>query len=177
MPTSCRTSRFFLGSYEPMLIKHKPSHYLKMMHFDSASYTPLAAEMCFEDRSARTASCSAPIPPLIPLKMTAAQDDGPDRHDAGERDKVMGGNAARLLKLRLKPTLRCPYSLFSGRRVRPFPFSVPRNAGMERREAPGFARPLGSLRDSLGRSFAKGPARAPRACPAGLSPPGMRGPE
>ncbi len=26
---------FFLGSYEPMLIKHQPSHYLKMMYLES----------------------------------------------------------------------------------------------------------------------------------------------
>jgi hypothetical protein len=25
---------FFLGSYEPMLIKHEPLHYLKMMYLD-----------------------------------------------------------------------------------------------------------------------------------------------
>ena len=29
---------FFLGSYEPMLIKHPPSHYLKMMYLESTCY-------------------------------------------------------------------------------------------------------------------------------------------
>ncbi len=34
---------FFLGSYEPMLIKHKPSHYLKMMYLDLVCYHAPAA--------------------------------------------------------------------------------------------------------------------------------------
>ena len=29
---------YFLGSYEPMLIKHPPSHYLKMMYLESTCY-------------------------------------------------------------------------------------------------------------------------------------------
>jgi predicted TIM-barrel fold metal-dependent hydrolase len=90
---------FFLGSYEPMLIKHKPSHYLKMMHFDSASYTPLAAEMCFKTVGADRFLLGTDSPPLIPLKMMAVKMVDQIGMTPDERDKVMGGNAARLLKL------------------------------------------------------------------------------
>lgn len=90
---------FFLGSYEPMLIKHKPSHYLKMMHFDSASYVPLAAEMCFKTVGADRFLLGTDSPPLIPLKMMAVKMMDEIGMTAAERDKVMGGNAARLLKL------------------------------------------------------------------------------
>jgi aminocarboxymuconate-semialdehyde decarboxylase len=90
---------FFLGSYEPMLIKHRPSHYLKMMHFDSASYTPLAAEMCLKTIGADRFIFGTDSPPLIPLKMQGLKMMDQIGMTAAERDKVMGGNAARLLKL------------------------------------------------------------------------------
>jgi aminocarboxymuconate-semialdehyde decarboxylase len=90
---------FFLGSYEPMLIKHRPSHYLKMMHFDSASYTPLAAEMCLNTIGADRFIFGTDSPPLIPLKMQGLKMMDQIGMTPAERDKVMGGNAARLLKL------------------------------------------------------------------------------
>src|SRR6266850_1608755 len=90
---------FFLGSYEPMLIKHKPSHYLKMMYFDSASYTPLAAEMCFKTVGADHFLLGTDSPPLIPLKMMAVKMMDEIGMTPAQREKVMGGNAARLLKL------------------------------------------------------------------------------
>ena len=82
-----------------MFIKHPQSHYLKMMYFDSASYTPLAAEMCLktvgEDQFLLGTEFAADDP---------AQDGGLKLMDQigmtpTQRDKVMGGNAARLLKL------------------------------------------------------------------------------
>jgi aminocarboxymuconate-semialdehyde decarboxylase len=90
---------FFLGSYEPMLIKHPPSHYLKMMHFDSASYTPLAAEMCLKTVGADQFIFGTDSPPMIPLKMQGLQMMDQIGMTPAEREKVMGGNAARLLKL------------------------------------------------------------------------------
>jgi aminocarboxymuconate-semialdehyde decarboxylase len=90
---------YFLGSYEPMLIKHPPSHYLKMMYFDSASYTPLAAEMCLKTVGADHFIFGTDSPPLIPLKMRGVQMMDQIGMTSAQRDKVMGGNAARLLKL------------------------------------------------------------------------------
>jgi aminocarboxymuconate-semialdehyde decarboxylase len=90
---------FFLGSYEPMLIKHPPSHYLMMMYFDSASYTPLAAEMCLKTVGADQFIFGTDSPPMIPLKLQGLQMMDQIGMTPSERDKVMGGNAARLLKL------------------------------------------------------------------------------
>jgi aminocarboxymuconate-semialdehyde decarboxylase len=90
---------YFLGSYEPMLIKHPPSHYLKMMHFDSASYTPLAAEMCLKTIGEDRFLFGTDSPPLIPLKMPALKMMDQIGMTPTQRAKVMGGNAARLLKL------------------------------------------------------------------------------
>jgi aminocarboxymuconate-semialdehyde decarboxylase len=90
---------FFLGSYEPMLIKHPPSHYLKMMHFDSASYTPLAAEMCLKTIGEDRFLFGTDSPPLIPLKLPALKMMDQIGMTPAQREKVMGGNAARLLKL------------------------------------------------------------------------------
>jgi aminocarboxymuconate-semialdehyde decarboxylase len=90
---------FFLGPYEPMLIKHPPSHYLKLMYFDSASYAPLAAEMCFKSVGADHFLLGTDSPPMIPLKMQGLQIMGQIRMSESERTKVMGLNAARLLKV------------------------------------------------------------------------------
>jgi aminocarboxymuconate-semialdehyde decarboxylase len=39
---------FFLGSYEPMLIKHEPLHYLKMMYLESTCYHPPGARCAID---------------------------------------------------------------------------------------------------------------------------------
>ena len=44
---------FFLGSYKPMKIKHKPSHYLKKMHLDTVTYNPPAVRMVLDWIGAR----------------------------------------------------------------------------------------------------------------------------
>ena len=82
-----------------MLIRHPPSHYLKMMYLDSASYTPLAAAMCLRTVGADQFVFGTDAPPLIPLKREGLEMMGQIGMTPLERDKVMGGNAARLLKL------------------------------------------------------------------------------
>jgi aminocarboxymuconate-semialdehyde decarboxylase len=91
---------FFLGPYAPVLISHPPSHYLRMMYFDSASYTPLAAEMCLKTVGAEHFLFGTDAPPLIPLKREGLEMMDRIGMPPHEREKVMGGNAARLLKLR-----------------------------------------------------------------------------
>ena len=91
---------FFLGPYEPLLIKHPPSHYLRMMYFDSASYTPLAAQMCLKTVGAEHFLFGTDAPPLTPLKREGLEMMDRIGMTGEEREKVMGGNAARLLKLR-----------------------------------------------------------------------------
>jgi aminocarboxymuconate-semialdehyde decarboxylase len=90
---------FFLGPYEPMLIKHPPSHYLKMMHFESTSYTPLAAAMCLRTVGPDHFLFGTDSPPMIPLKREGLEMMDQIGMTPPEREKVMGGNAARLLKL------------------------------------------------------------------------------
>jgi len=62
---------FFLGSYAPMKIKHAPSHYLKMMHFDSVTYHPPAARLVLETVGAEHVLYGSDAPPLTPLKPRA----------------------------------------------------------------------------------------------------------
>jgi aminocarboxymuconate-semialdehyde decarboxylase len=90
---------FFLGPYDPVLIKHPPSHYLRMMYLESTSYTPLAAEMCLKTVGADRFIFGTDSPPLIPLKREGLEMMDKIGMTPGERAKVMGGNAARLLKL------------------------------------------------------------------------------
>jgi aminocarboxymuconate-semialdehyde decarboxylase len=82
-----------------MLIKHPPSHYLKLMYFDSASYWAPAAEMCLKCVGADHLLFGTDSPPMIPLKMHGLKMMDEIGMKPAERDKVMGGNAARLLKL------------------------------------------------------------------------------
>jgi aminocarboxymuconate-semialdehyde decarboxylase len=90
---------YFLGSYEPMLIKHPPSHYLKMMYLESTCYHPPAARCAVETVGADHFLFGTDSPPLKPLKkegVALVKKLGLSRED--ER-KVYGENAKRLLKI------------------------------------------------------------------------------
>ena len=89
----------FLGSYEPMLIKHEPLHYLKMMYLDSVSYAAPAAECCLKTMGEDHFMFGTDSPPLVPLKMKGLKMMDQIGMTPAQREKVMGGNAARLLKL------------------------------------------------------------------------------
>jgi aminocarboxymuconate-semialdehyde decarboxylase len=90
---------FFLGSYEPLLIKHPPSHYLKMMYLESTCYHPPAARCAIDTVGADHFIFGTDSPPLIPLKRAGLEMMDRVALTPPERAKVMGGNAARLLKL------------------------------------------------------------------------------
>ena len=90
---------YFLGSYEPMLITHKPSHYLKMMYFDCVCYHPPAARCAIDTVGADHILFGTDSPPLFPLKeqgLAVIQDMDLDPAD---KEKILSGNARRLLKL------------------------------------------------------------------------------
>jgi aminocarboxymuconate-semialdehyde decarboxylase len=89
----------FLGPYEPMLIKHSPSHYLKMMYLDSACYAPPAAECCWKTIGEDHFLFATDSPPMVPLKQKGFDMMKRIGLSTGQYDKVMGGNAARLLKI------------------------------------------------------------------------------
>jgi aminocarboxymuconate-semialdehyde decarboxylase len=90
---------FFLGPYAPMKIKHPPSHYLEMMHFDSVTYHAPAARLVLDTVGADHVLYGSDAPPLTSLKPRAIKLieglDLPPR----EREAVFWRNAARLLKL------------------------------------------------------------------------------
>jgi predicted TIM-barrel fold metal-dependent hydrolase len=89
----------FLGPYEPVLIKHPPSHYLKMMYLDSACYAPPAAECCLKTVGEDHFLFGTDSPPMVPLKKQGFEMMNQIGMTPAQYAKVMGGNAARLLKL------------------------------------------------------------------------------
>src|SRR5580698_222025 len=89
----------FLGKYEPMLIKHPPRHYLKMFYLDSACYWAPAAECCLKTVGEDHFLFGTDSPPMVPLKMKGLKMMDHIGMTPAQREKVMGGNAARLLKL------------------------------------------------------------------------------
>ena len=90
---------YFLGPYEPMLIKHPPSHYLKMMYLESTCYHVPAARCALETVGADRFIFGTDAPPLKVLKRAGvAVIKDLNLHSDDER-KVFGGNAAKLLKI------------------------------------------------------------------------------
>src|SRR5215469_3026629 len=90
---------YFLGSYEPMLIKHWPSHYLKMMYLESTSYTVPGARCAFETVGADHFIFGTDSPPLFVLKKEGVELIEQMGLSAQDKNKVYYENARRLLKL------------------------------------------------------------------------------
>jgi aminocarboxymuconate-semialdehyde decarboxylase len=90
---------FFLGSYEPMLIKHPPSHYLKMMYLESTSYHPPAARCAIDTVGVDHFIFGTDSPPLFVLKQEGVDLINKLGLTAEEKNKVYCENAKRLLKL------------------------------------------------------------------------------
>jgi len=90
---------FFLGSYEPMLIKKKPSEYLKNVYFDTANYHLPAIDCGLQTVGADHLVFGSDAPPLIPLlpRMQVLVEALP----VSDEDKrvIFSGNAERLLGL------------------------------------------------------------------------------
>jgi predicted TIM-barrel fold metal-dependent hydrolase len=89
----------FLGSYEPIMIKHPPRHYLKMLYLDSACYWAPAAECALKSVGEDHFLFGTDSPPMVPLKKKGFDLMSNIGMTSTQYDKVMGGNAARLLKL------------------------------------------------------------------------------
>ena len=90
---------YFLGPYEPMLIKHSPMHYLKMMYLDSTCYHAPAARCAVETVGADRILFGTDAPPLFPLKQRGLAIIDELGLEPGDKEKVLAGNAKRLLKL------------------------------------------------------------------------------
>jgi len=90
---------YFLGPYEPMLIRHPPSHYLKMMYLESTCYHVPAARCALETVGPDHFIFGTDAPPLRVLKRAGVAVIRDLRLPPAEEQKVFSGNAARLLKL------------------------------------------------------------------------------
>jgi len=90
---------YFLGSYEPMLIKHPPSHYLKMMYLESTCYHAPAARCAVETVGADHFLFGTDAPPLTSLKKQGVELIKQLGLSPEDERKVYGENARTLLKL------------------------------------------------------------------------------
>jgi predicted TIM-barrel fold metal-dependent hydrolase len=90
---------YFLGPYEPMLIKHPPSHYLRMMYLESTCYHVPAARCALETVGADHFIFGTDAPPLKVLKRAGLAVIRELKLPPADEQKVFSGNAARLLKV------------------------------------------------------------------------------
>jgi aminocarboxymuconate-semialdehyde decarboxylase len=94
-----RDEAYFLGSYEPMLIRHPPSHYLKMMYLESTCYHWPAARCAVETVGADRFIFGTDAPPLKSLKLQGIETVKKIRLSAEDERKIFYENARKLLKL------------------------------------------------------------------------------
>jgi aminocarboxymuconate-semialdehyde decarboxylase len=90
---------YFLGTYEPMLINHPPSHYLKMMYLESTCYHPPAARCAFDTVGADKFIFGTDAPPLTVLKQEGVELIKKIGLTPEEEQKVYCDNAKKLLKI------------------------------------------------------------------------------
>jgi aminocarboxymuconate-semialdehyde decarboxylase len=90
---------YFLGPYSPMLIKHPPSHYLKMMYLESTCYHAPAARCAVETVGADHFIFGTDAPPLKSLKVQGVQLIKQIGLSKEDENKVYYENARKLLKL------------------------------------------------------------------------------
>jgi predicted TIM-barrel fold metal-dependent hydrolase len=90
---------FFLGPYEPMLIKKKPSEYLKMLRMDSVSYHRPALMCAIQSVGVEHMLLGADAPPLWPLLPRAIKLVQELPLSDADKERILYKNAAELLKL------------------------------------------------------------------------------
>jgi aminocarboxymuconate-semialdehyde decarboxylase len=90
---------YFLGPYEPMLIKHPPSHYLKMMYLESTCYHVPAARCAMDTVGVDHFVFGTDAPPLKPLKKAGVEVIRSLKLAPADEAKVFSGNARKLLKI------------------------------------------------------------------------------
>jgi len=90
---------FFLGSYEPVLIRRKPSDYLKMMYLDTVSYHAPAIECAAKTIGADRLLFGTDSPMLLSLKRKGLDVVDEAALSSVQKAAVLGGTAKALLKL------------------------------------------------------------------------------
>ncbi len=94
-----REEAYFLGPYEPLLIRHPPSHYLKMIYLESTCYHPPAARCAIDTVGVDHFVFGTNSPPLLPLKREGVELIGKLGLAEDEKEKIYFRNAKQLLKL------------------------------------------------------------------------------
>jgi predicted TIM-barrel fold metal-dependent hydrolase len=90
---------YFLGPYEPMLIKHPPSHYLRMMYLESTCYWAPGARCALDSVGVDHFIFGTDAPPLKPLKKAGVDIIKSLKLSPADEAKVFSENARRLLKI------------------------------------------------------------------------------
>jgi aminocarboxymuconate-semialdehyde decarboxylase len=90
---------YFLGSYEPMLIKYPPSHYLKMMYLESTCYHPPGARCAIDTVGVDHFVFGTDSPPLFVLKKEGVDLINKLGLSAEDKNKIYYENAKKLLRL------------------------------------------------------------------------------
>ncbi len=91
----------FLGTYEPLLISHAPSYYLRKLYMDSVSYHAPALMCGIQTVGVDHVMFGSDAPPLLPLLPKAKRLVQELPISDEDKRAILGGNAARLLKLSL----------------------------------------------------------------------------
>src|SRR5262245_45502911 len=89
---------FFLGDYQPLRIRRKPSDYLRMMYFDTVSYHAPAIECAIKTIGADRLLFGTDSPMLLSLKQKGLDVIDQLGLDAWDKDKILGGTAKKLLR-------------------------------------------------------------------------------
>jgi predicted TIM-barrel fold metal-dependent hydrolase len=90
---------YFLGPYEPMLIRHPPLHYLKMVYMDTVCYHLPAARCAVETVGVDKMLFGTDAPPLTAIKGEGIQMIYDLKLPPQDQEKIFSGNARKLLKL------------------------------------------------------------------------------
>ena len=90
---------YFLGSYEPMLIKYPPSHYLTMMYLESTCYHPPGARCAIDTVGVDHFVFGTDSPPLFVLKKEGVDLINKLGLSAEDKNKIYYENAKKLLRL------------------------------------------------------------------------------
>jgi aminocarboxymuconate-semialdehyde decarboxylase len=90
---------FFLGSYEPVRIRRKPSDYLRMMYFDTVSYHAPAVRCAIDTIGADRLVFGTDAPMLLSLKRRGIEVIEEVGLGEVDRRRIFGETARMLLKL------------------------------------------------------------------------------
>lgn len=89
----------FLGPYEPLLIKHPPSHYLRKVYLESTCYHAPSARCAIETVGADHFVFGTDAPPLKALKKPGVEMIRSLKLAPADEEKVFCGNTRKLLKI------------------------------------------------------------------------------